>query len=722
MRRARRRGIEYDSCRLDAQQVEAVVACEDAQLVLASAGSGKTLSLLAKIEYINAKLGIPPSQILAISFTKKTVEELRERCKVLGVDFRTFHSLGNYLLQQGDNALGTKSLIDDTELKEFTQTAIAELCSRDENFARALNDFILFDLSTPHSPGSLNSFAAKIAFQRLSLRTSLKHELLRKRHEAQPKAADFRSQLIRSKAEQLIADWLFIHGLDYEYKKPFPLAENYRPHFTISDVYLDVLEIGRSGESIYGGAYVKDAKWRANLHRKHRTKYIVLHTWRWDDDSVYSYLEQKLQECGLAPKRLPESGIAQLIHAHRDAEWQDFLGLLRNFLSLHKNGAEKLSVLRNKFKSLPTLFECHRASRFLQLYTAYYLGYEQYLFELRKYDFADMINLATRNVREISGCARGYRYILLDEVQDLSRNRQLLVREILRKNDGCKLFAVGDDWQSIYRFTGSNLELIRNFAQVFELPTRRGLIETTHRFAAPTVTISSDFVQKNPVQARKHIHTDKSGLTPIEIIFNEPDEAIRGSDAPAFRRALTHLLSQYGYEELQKKSLQIISRYNHDFVRLDNADDIEATEDKIIWHTDSMELSFDFCSMHKSKGITRDIVIVLNMNSDLMGMPARRETEPIIDCLLSRDEDYPFAEERRLFYVAITRARERTILLANRKNPSPFLFEICEELSREEGYLCPKCESGELLHKITKRGAITYCSNFAYGCDYFKRE
>ena len=125
--------------------------------------------------------------------------------------------------------------------------------------------------------------------------------------------------------------------------------------------------------------------------------------------------------------------------------------------------------------------------------------------------------------------------------------------------------------------------------------------------------------------------------------------------------------------------------------------------------------------MHKSKGITRDIVIVLNMNSDMMGMPATRESDPILDAMLSKEDNFPFAEERRLFYVAITRAREATYLIANRKNPSPFIFEISNHIKEAYGKLCPKCHTGELIRKRGKHGDFLYCSNYAYGCNYLKK-
>ena len=467
---------------------------------------------------------------------------------------------------------------------------------------------------------------------------------------------------------------------------------------------------------------MRDVKWKRRLHKINKTRYIELQVWRWSDLSIYEYLAHRLKEYGVLLKRKPESEI--LAQIKDSGELDEFLNFSQSFLSLHKNGNLKLREIKERFSRAKDNYLRERSLKFLRLYASYYLFYQEYLDVERGYDFADMINIAAQNVRELSGCASGYRYILLDEVQDLSRNRQELILAILQKNPSCKLFAVGDDWQSIYRFTGSNLELIRKFDRVFQRPTRRSLIESTHRFALPTLKISSEFVQKNPVQARKHVRSSKKTQTPIEIIFNEPDEVIRGSDIPAFERAIKHLIDELGFEKLQAKELQIISRYNHDISRLSNSPNIKIDGAAVCWsnpQNPAQHLKFEFCSMHKSKGITRDIVFVLNMNSDLMGMPAQRETDPIIDALLSQEESFPFAEERRLFYVAITRARECTILLANRKNPSPFLFEICGELAQEENLLCPKCETGELIRKNTKRGNFYYCSNYRFGCDYFRR-
>ena len=402
---------------------------------------------------------------------------------------------------------------------------------------------------------------------------------------------------------------------------------------------------------------------------------------------------------------------------------------MQTFLSLHKNAQYSFEEIKSRLNS-DDFYSTKRNSTFLKIYQRIYEAYERYLFNAHKYDFADMINEAQKCIKEIPECALGYKYILLDEVQDLSRNRFLLIREILQKNPGCKLFAVGDDWQSIYRFAGSDLTLIQEFEQMFQLKTRRSFIETTHRFGQPTIAKSCDFIERNPTQSHKMVNNNQAEKTPIYVILNKPERLLKGQDAESLHAILCKLVAEYSFPKLHTKSIQVISRYNHDISRLES--DMFVTEKqenatdiyKIKWHNprdSSQELQLEFCSMHKSKGITRDIVIVLNMNSDLMGMPATRESDPIIESLLAKDDTFPFAEERRLFYVAITRAREATYLIADRKNPSPFIFEISETIKDIYGKLCPKCQTGELIKKQGKHGSFYYCSNYTYGCNYLKR-
>ncbi len=699
---AKRRGLKLGEMSLDKQQVEAVVACEDAQLVLASAGSGKTMSLLAKIEYLHKELGIPPEKILAISFTKKTVEELIERCAVKGVEFRTFHALGNSILREYQSEYFAKRrLISEAEIRQFLEQKLLEKC-RDNTFARQVNDYILFYLSTPVAPGDFKNLKGKIRLNRLFLR----REILA---DAQKKAP------IRNKEEELVADWLYAYQLDYEYRKELPELKQ-KTDFALGDICLDILALDKNGNSMLGANYQKEVAQRRKSYKRARLKHLEIHSWEWGECLAFENLARNLCQVGLNPKRRNE----QEIRAKLQPEYAQFLAQIMSFLSLYKNGLHDIVKLRARTAKW-SKYEKQRAAIFLDIFEVLFREYEEYLETERLYDFADMINHATELVKTEPDCMRGYEYILLDEVQDLSPNRLCLVREILRKNPHCRLFAVGDDWQSIYRFTGSNLELIERFEQYFGKTVRRSLIETTHRFGVPTVEKSSRFVQKNPAQAHKKVRGLKI-QTPIKIILSKTDTKNRKSEADGFRNAVKDMLEVYG-DELLKMSLQIISRFNHDLAFVMDAPEAKIKEDRLYWSLDSgQKLEFEFCSIHKSKGITRDIVVVLNMNDDLMGMPAQREDDPLIDMLLSDQEKYPFAEERRLFYVALTRARKATYLIAKEKKPSPFLYEISDELSEMRGQRCPRCELGELIRKESKFGAFRYCSNYFYGCNYLRKE
>ena len=254
-----------DNCALDSQQKEAVAACEDAQLVLASAGSGKTLSLLAKIEYLNHELRIPAEQILVISFTSKTVAELKERCSVKNVEIRTFHSLGNNILRSAEQQSQNLSLIDEQKVKNFIRNYCEFLIAKDANFARDIIDFVLFFKSTPQSPDSPQSFSAKINFNRLYLRKVLGR------------------QRVFFKEEQLIANWLAIHNLDFACNQAYPDEPKYKPNFTImtpQKVYIDHVIIDEKHKSIYGSRYLRDIAWRQHFHEQKHNNYIVLPSWR----------------------------------------------------------------------------------------------------------------------------------------------------------------------------------------------------------------------------------------------------------------------------------------------------------------------------------------------------------------------------------------------------------------------------------------------------------
>lgn len=335
------------------------------------------------------------------------------------------------------------------------------------------------------------------------------------------------------------------------------------------DIFIDYVIVDQNGRSPHGSNYLRDMRWRSELHAKHHTNYIVLPSWRWCDCSMFDFLKTQLNARHVTPQRLSNSWIYEnIIKDEKHFKNLDgFYRMVQTFLLLHKNGMYDLPNIKKRLSS-GDKYNNTRNGIFYGLYEYIYEAYERLLFKTCRYDFADMINSARRQVEEVEDCARGYEYILLDEVQDLSRNRLLLVRSILRKNPGCKLFAVGDDWQSIYRFAGSDLTLIRNFEHVFGLTTRRSFIESTHRFGQPTIRISCNFIQRNPIQSYKKVKGTKKTSTPIYVIYNKQTRQKEGQDAESLQLILRNIVERIGFEAIKQKTIQIISRFNQDILRI----------------------------------------------------------------------------------------------------------------------------------------------------------
>ena len=574
IKREQQKSYTIEGHPLDPQQISAVVACEDAELILAPAGSGKTASLLAKLNYLTDTLEIPPDQILVIAFTNKVVAELKDRVKETTVEIRTFHSLGNKIVKA---KLKNHHLITDLETNRFFHRTIKTLYRTDPEYAKLYDHY-------------LNS------------------------HDINDEAASF------------------LNLITHSHHNPHADAE------ALEQLFISVQGL------------------------------------------------QKAERVSLS-------------------EFQNRLSQIQN--------------LPSRTKSLD----------FYHLYAPAATKYADYLEQNHLYDFADMLNLATDFVQQSPQGTFQYQYILVDEAQDLSTAKYLLLKAILDNCRKVKLFAVGDDWQSIYRFAGSNLRVLDDFEQIFHRPTYRGLIELTYRFGQPTARISNKFIQKNPHQSRKKVKPHVSRKTPIQIKLNlhkQPRQIPQ--DYATVNQIIEDLYHQYG-NDLFTKKIQIISRYNRDIYRLVREETGNYQNAKLAKFSESalefkwqipgahQKLTIPFCSMHKAKGITRDIIIVVNANSGSHGIPATRGNDPVAEVLLTKLDDYPHAEERRLWYVAITRAKEQTFIISDATRISPFVFEISPKLTGANVRVCPKCHRGIMQKRRRKDGKIYYsCSNYTGGC------
>jgi DNA helicase-4 len=343
--------------------------------------------------------------------------------------------------------------------------------------------------------------------------------------------------------------------------------------------------------------------------------------------------------------------------------------------------------------------------------------YDTVLKERNEIDFNDMINKATDEI-QVNQPIYNYQYIIIDEYQDISFARFNLIKEI-RQLSGARLICVGDDWQSIYRFAGSDISLFSNFEKYvgkYELL----LIEQTYRNAQSLIDITSKYIQKNKKQITKNPKSKKGPVAePIKFVNYKQEEVEQ-----IFISEIQQLIQKYG-----KKSILVLGRHSfdiNDLIKLTQSNKIKFFEasGKIV--IDGFEdVDIKFLTVHKSKGTEADNVVILNLKNHLLGFPNKMTDDPILSLLMSDSEEYRFAEERRLFYVALTRTKNEVVVLM----PSDVSL-FAEELLIDNNYLvsdnqgslhatnCPYCQTGKLVIRqiSATNGNFLGCSHYPI-CD-----
>jgi DNA helicase-4 len=318
-----------------------------------------------------------------------------------------------------------------------------------------------------------------------------------------------------------------------------------------------------------------------------------------------------------------------------------------------------------------------------------------------------------------------YKYIIIDEFQDTSIGRFKLINSLLESNKSCRLFAVGDDWQSIYRFAGSDISLFTEFEKHFGV-TEFSKIETTYRFSSSMIDISSKFILANPNQTAKELKPfTNDTLSPIEIILSN---SFKNDDPYPFIEALNQI-NAASLENNKKLKILALSRYNHIIDLYKERTDLfsvkynDVEKNFTITYVELPHLPVQFLSVHRSKGLQGDYVIILNCVSGQYGFPSEQADDPILNLLLSKSDQFKNGEERRLFYVALTRSKRKTFITTNSTYKSKFIDEIDPNYIVDANGKCPICKEGDSIVKegINRNGNpyIKYsCSNWNFGCDY----
>lgn len=689
---------------LDNEQREVVLSDEDFTLVIAGAGAGKTTTVAAKVRYLVEQQKISPKQILVISFTNKAVNELQERINrdlQINCPISTFHKVG-YAILKKDSEM-TKRVVDDGFLYHVLMNYLKSTVLKDSGMVKKLILFFGSYFSAPYDDDNLANYFKFVANTDFSTLKSDLHEYIKQIIDNRAhKITTLNNETLRSQEEVNIANFLYLNQIEYEYEplyqyKILDSRKPYTPDFVIKQgdlcSYIEHFGITEDGvNNRYNqndlNKYKQRIKEKIQLHRQHKTDLIYTFS-RYNDGKTYlQHLQEELESRGYKLNRRPETEVYKKLIDTEETKYIVRLALLLcSFISNFKTQGFPYE----KFDEFKSNNNNERTKLFLDICKTCYLEYQKCLEQKNCIDFQDMINCSSQLIenRRINKEHLDFKYIIVDEYQDISRQRYKLIKN-LSELCNAKIVAVGDDWQSIYAFSGSILPLFTHFCEEFgygeELKITR-----TYRNAQELINIAGNFVQRNTSQIHKELISNKHIENPVIIqTYSEPkpksQKEMDGGKyqhlAGAVNQAIDDILA-CNVQEKKKgvASILLIGRYGFDARNLCKSKDFnynEQTHD-IYSVKFGCRVKLSFLTAHSSKGLSADNVIIINAKDETYGFPSKVDDDPVLRLVISNDDSYIYAEERRLFYVALTRTKNRVIIVMPENRPSEFIKELLRD-------------------------------------------
>lgn len=726
---------------LDEEQRRAVITDDDYCLLVAGAGAGKTTTMAAKVKYLVERKNIKPEEIIVISYTNKAIGELQDRInKGLGIDARvcTFHSFAFDIVK--------KFSVEPPEVNFSSYKIIFEMLEKaifdNKPLMRNLVLFLgyYFDLSEDvFEFENLNQYHLYKASQDYeTLKSGLGEYVQKVAQQRTKQVKTITGEYLRSVQEVQIANFLYLNGLDYEYERPYPFEspsrnKKYTPDFYIRqgehEAWLEHYALTERGYSNVltqkeVNKYKRSIRDKRQLHKTHGTK--LLETWSLYNDrcSLMDHLKETLENEGfvLSPRNLTEV-YQKIVETGKDKYIYKLIHFMMNFIEQYKTTGydnRGFEILKKKTDNPRTLL-------FLDIAEQVYCYYQEKLRQNNQIDFADMINDANFYLQEIEQqhLELPYKYIIIDEFQDIARQRFNLTKR-LSEITKAKVVAVGDDWQSIYAFSGSDITLFTRFLELMGDGTELKITHT-YRNSQELIDIAGNFVQKNSTQIRKQLISPKHLNDPI--ILEEFDDSYRpfNSLAAATEKVIGKIIEEFG----QDSSILLMGRYNYDMYKLCKTDMFYETAGGQIKSNKYPNANLTYMTAHSSKGLGYDNVILINMFEGKFGFPCQIEDDPIIKLVTYEDTSVPFAEERRLFYVALTRTKNRVYIVTPQNKPSRFLIELIKDYNLPHSdklnmdvvdlfqLRCPVC-GYPLKYEFNKNYGLNLwiCTNEPEVCDF----
>ena len=671
----------FDHCLkypLDKQQRRSIVSEEENCLVVSSAGSGKTSSIVGKVKYLTEIKKINPQNILLISYTNKAAAELTDRMGIAGLRGYTFHKLALDIIGQ---TTGQKPSIYENTDALFVK--IYHELLNDKKFKKSVIEYFI-DYQTPE--------------KEWEQRKNERRQQLSEQKDVRLKAAfpdmDGKTVYVRSEQEQKICFALSSLSVKFRYEEPYehPLADEmhsqYKPDFSIyfeqggktRRIYLEHFGVDEHGlvpiwfakdrGITYEEAnqkYNDGITWKKAAHEKFGTKLLTTSSADFHYSDIREKLKTLLEKADVSIQEKTDAELYDMVLPPNSKHEKAFIRLVVTFVTLIKSSCKSVDEVLRQTKNAGD-----ERSTFIikNIFQPVYKRYIEELANINQIDFTDAILQATDICR--SSHPVKYDYIIVDEFQDISVDRYNFLKVLREGNPPAKLYCVGDDWQSIYRFSGSDMALFNQFSDYFG-QTEINKIETTYRFGEPLVSLSSQFIQRNEAQIKKNIHPFNPQVK-TELQFCDYE-----------RRDYCNVIGQLVASIPLDKSVFLLGRYSFDDYYLSFMYKSVKEGNRFFYIIGDRKI--EFLTVHKSKGLEADYVIILQCNKDTYGFPSLVSDDPVLNYVLTKSDLYPYGEERRLFYVAITRAKVKTYILYDRRFPSVFVDEFLHpEKITEESY------------------------------------
>ncbi|APY12110.1 hypothetical protein BWZ22_13105 [Seonamhaeicola sp. S2-3] len=686
---------------LNDQQRKAVLSKEKRVLVLAGAGSGKTNTLLQKINYLINDEQADSNSILAITFTKNAANEMIDRM-ILSVDKSGFYKefLESKGVTQKEISEERKKMLQKYPwLNQITMKTFHGLCyqiMRTDGVNVFDNQFKIINKSKNNSGEVIGNSAPETEseiIQKVTIKLSKNKAFLIKlkryvldyfvdyigedeeKDEFRPKGKFFttlKGDKVRSKSEQFIADWLFRNSIEYKYEHVVRIKnKDFHPDFFIPQANLYLEHVS----NLSCGTFYKEMEYKKAGISCVKTFDKATH-----NSAVFNHVLDRV----IRGRISSDMSSGTVLHYNEEfakfrTELKKFYRLVLDVRAQIKNTNKSIDVIaksaaKSKHKRVRSFYEV--AIPIIKAYDAYCIN-ESYL------DFDGLIEYALKLFKEYPKIKERYqylfKYVMVDEFQDVNNKQVEFLKHLISHES--QLFCVGDDWQSIYGFRGSEIDYIVNFKEHFENPEIITL-NLNYRSTDQIVKASNQIIKKNKFQVEKNIKAVKKGGAKIEVHLAEVEGE---TESFIWKKVQQHIQNGVHPEE-------ILILYRR-----------SAMKENVEQALKNSGIKVQFKTIHGAKGLEAKVVFVLGLNKEAGGFPDPWMQDKIYHVIKKTEYDTLLEEERRLFYVALTRAKSHLYLMSQKGSISEFVKDIPKELILSEEFqetlienkisICSKCES-----------------------------